>query len=96
MWTARPACVTHRVCHFPQHEPPQQPCPQHEPSHDEQPLAQHAVPHDPHAASQQDRHAAEQAEAACEVAVAEEETPANIAARTADLSIIESMMESPN
>lgn len=82
--------------YFPQHEESQQPCPQHEPPQEEQPSAQHEGPHDPHLASQQDWHAAEQAEAACEVAGAEEETPVNIAARIADLSIIESMMESPN
>jgi len=62
---------------------------------DEQPSAQHADPQHPHLASQQDVHAAEQPEAACEVVGAGEETPVNIAARTADLNIIESMMESP-
>ncbi|QOJ14125.1 MAG: hypothetical protein HRU75_05540 [Planctomycetia bacterium] len=96
MWTARPALFTHLGRYFPQHEPPQQPCPQQDPLQDEQPSAQQADPHDPHLASQQDWHAAEQPEAVREVVGAEEETPVNIAARTADLSVIESMMESPN
>ncbi|MBI1191298.1 MAG: hypothetical protein GC200_11530 [Tepidisphaera sp.] len=82
--------------YLPQHELPQQPCPQQEPLQDEHPSSQHAAPQEEQVALQQLWHGAAQAEGAFAAVGAREETPGIIAARTAALSIIEIMMNSPN